>query len=74
MSHMVIYCTPQDLHTAIRDARKARGLRPVDLAERVGILRSNVNRIESGRHKPHLDTISRVGEALNVRFVLKLGS
>lgn len=50
----------------IRTARTKVGLNQDDLAGKIGLLRTSVANIESGRQKPTLGTIYRVCLGLNV--------
>jgi len=56
----------EDIGKRIKEARNKKGLRQVDLAKRTGILRANIARIESGKHRPSLETLERISEALGV--------
>jgi ribosome-binding protein aMBF1 (putative translation factor)/phage-related protein len=46
------------------------GLTQAELAERMGTSHSAISRIESGQHKTSLQTLQRLAEALEVRFVV----
>ncbi|MEM3423930.1 MAG: helix-turn-helix transcriptional regulator [Nitrososphaeria archaeon] len=48
----------------IRGFRKEKGLRQVDLAERVGIRQSEISDIETGKRKPNIYLAKRIAEAL----------
>ena len=50
----------------VRAARERAGMSQGDLAERSGLARPNVARLESGRHLPSLATLRRVAESLGV--------
>lgn len=50
----------------VRDLRTARGMTSTQLAERSGMQRPNLSRLESGKHVPSLETLERVAEALDV--------
>lgn len=50
--------------------RMDRGLSQAELAEMVGTSNSQISRIESGRHRTNLDTLTRIAHALDVRLVL----
>src|ERR1035437_2824218 len=52
----------------IRAARLAKGWSQGDLAERTDILRSNVARLESGRHSPSVETVAVLADALSLRL------
>jgi ribosome-binding protein aMBF1 (putative translation factor) len=45
------------------------GLSQEELAHRMGTSHSAISRIESGQHKTTVDTLQRLAEALDVRFV-----
>ena len=46
--------------------RKSRGLTQAALSDATGISQPNISHIESGRHNPHLDTLTKIAEALGV--------
>jgi putative transcriptional regulator len=48
----------------IRDFRKEKGWRQVDLAERLGILQSEVSDIETGKRKPNIYLAKRIAKVL----------
>ncbi|MEO0242798.1 MAG: helix-turn-helix transcriptional regulator [candidate division WOR-3 bacterium] len=48
----------------IREFRREKGLRQVDLAERVGIRQSEISDIETGKRKPNIYLAKRIAEAL----------
>ncbi len=51
----------------IRDLRRARGWKPVELARRAGISRAALDRIEQGHpDAPQVETLSRISQALGV--------
>lgn len=50
--------------------RMDKGLSQEKLAELVGTSHSQISRIESGRHRTNLDTLSRMAHALDLRMVL----
>lgn len=50
--------------------RMDKGLSQQQLADRVGTSYSQISRIESGRHRTNLDTLSRIAHALDLRMVL----
>lgn len=47
-----------------------RGFSQETLAELVGTSNSQISRIESGRHRTNLDTLSRIAHALDLRMVV----
>lgn len=50
----------------VRALRKAKGWSLADLAEKAGMFRTNICRVEAGRHLPSLETLLRLGKALGV--------
>jgi ribosome-binding protein aMBF1 (putative translation factor) len=50
--------------------RMDKGLSQEKLAELVGTSNSQISRIESGRHRTNLDTLSRIAHALDLRMIL----
>jgi len=50
----------------VRVLRESEALSVTDLAERVGMQRSNLSRLEHGRHLPSLETLERIAEGLGV--------
>lgn len=50
--------------------RMDKGLSQEKLAELVGTSNSQISRIESGRHRTNLETLSRIAHALDLRMVL----
>jgi len=48
----------------IAELRTNRGLTQQDLADRTGILRNNISRIEAGKFDTKVDTIGKITEAL----------
>lgn len=50
--------------------RMDKGLSQQQLADLVGTSYSQISRIESGRHRTNLDTLSRIAHALDLRMVL----
>src|SRR5947209_19737574 len=50
--------------------RMDKGLSQEKLAELVGTSHSQISRIESGRHRTNLDTLSRIAHALDMRMVV----
>jgi len=53
----------------IRQAREQKGYTVQQLAERSGIKRPNLSRLEHGRHQPSLETLERITEALKIPVV-----
>lgn len=61
---------PEDLSSAMRDARLAAGLNQADLAELHGLSRFTLINVESGQGDPRLSTIVRLLHGLGLRAVL----
>lgn len=58
---------------ALKKAREAAGLSLADVAERSGIDRAQLSRIENGQHmNPTVSTLSRYAHALGMRWVWRL--
>lgn len=52
----------------IADLRKKKGLTQQDVAERTGIQRNHISRIEAGRYSVGFDTLQGIAEALGGRI------
>lgn len=52
----------------IAELRKQKGLTQQDIAERTGIQRNHISRIESGKYSVGLDTLQSIAEALGGRI------
>ena len=50
----------------LRQLREERALRQEDLAELAGVGKNTVNRIEKNRTEPHMTTVRKLAEALEV--------
>jgi DNA-binding XRE family transcriptional regulator len=50
----------------IRKLREARNLTQDQLAAAVGMMRSNISRIEAAKHRPTLETLEKIAKALKV--------
>jgi ribosome-binding protein aMBF1 (putative translation factor) len=50
--------------------RMDKGLSQQELADLVGTSNSQISRIESGRHRTNLETLTRIAHALDLRLVL----
>lgn len=50
--------------------RMDRGLSQQGLADLVGTSNSQISRIESGRHRTNLNTLTRIAHALDLRLVI----
>jgi len=61
--------TTHNVGTTIRKLREAKGLTQDQLATAVGMMRSNISRIEAAKHRPTLETLERIAKALKVPLV-----
>ena len=52
----------------VRSLRKARGLTQEGLAEQSGVAVDTVRRLEAGSFSPSLDTLTKIGNGLNLRL------
>jgi DNA-binding XRE family transcriptional regulator len=50
--------------------RMERGLTQEALARRIGTTKSAISRLESGRHKPNIDTLERIARAFGKRLTI----
>lgn len=62
----------QKFIVAIIRARSEKGLTQAQLAELLGVHRSNISRLESGTHNPSLDFVIKVFEALGKNFEIAI--
>jgi transcriptional regulator with XRE-family HTH domain len=58
--------TPRQMGLALRKIRKAKKLSQATVAQRAGLTREYVNKIEAGRYNPPLSTINALAKALGV--------
>ena len=56
----------EEIGTRISQWRELKKLTQENLADKTGILRANIARIESGKHTPSLETLEKISEALEV--------
>lgn len=56
----------KQIATRIKTLREALGYTQAELAERSGIARPNIARLESGQHSPMFSTVIRVYAALGL--------
>lgn len=56
----------QNLAAAIKSFRKSRGLTQEALAEKAGLDRKTINRIEKGHYAPTMSNFFQISEALEV--------
>src|SRR5438132_8241039 len=59
-----------ELGAKVRELREARGLSQTQLAARMGTTQSVIARLELGGGGPRLETLQRVGAALDAELVL----
>jgi transcriptional regulator with XRE-family HTH domain len=59
--------TPRQMGMALRRIRKAKGMSQAVLADRAGLSREYINKIEAGRYDPPLSTITALAKALSVK-------
>ena len=58
--------TTHEVGATIRKLREAKGITQDQLAGAVGMMRSNISRIEAAKHRPTLETLERIAKALKV--------
>jgi len=61
-----------ELISQIIATRNEEGLTQEDLAERTGIARSNISRLESGNYNPSFEFLSRVARGLGREIHIEL--
>jgi transcriptional regulator with XRE-family HTH domain len=57
---------PKKLTMRVRRLRKKRGMSQQGLAQRAGLSREYVARLETGQHNPSLATLQKLAKALGV--------
>ena len=62
----------QQVLNAYIAARKEKGLTQQQIAERTGMQRTNIVRIESGRYVPTLEVLIKLAAALDMDLEIKL--
>lgn len=67
VSVMPVYAPASVKLTRLREWRRRRALTQRELAEKAGISKVTVSRIETGLEEPHISTIRSLAAALNVR-------
>ncbi len=55
---------------ALAAARRRAGLTQAQVAEKIGTTQAAITRLESGRYLPLVDTMRRLAEALEIKFVI----
>ena len=58
--------TMADFSSKLRDIIESRGVTQSWLAEKTGATEATISRYLSGVHKPNLDIVARIAQALNV--------
>lgn len=58
--------TMADFSSKLRDIIESRGVTQSWLAEKTGAMEATISRYLSGVHKPNLDIVARIAQALNV--------
>jgi transcriptional regulator with XRE-family HTH domain len=52
--------------TPLRTIRKAHGLSLAEVAEKSGVAKSTLSRLERGLHRPRADTLAKIAKALGL--------
>jgi len=58
--------TPVQFGRRLKALREARGVSQAALAERAGLTREYVNKLEAGKYDPTLGTLGRLAKALGI--------
>ena len=58
--------TPKQMGARIRRLRKAKGMSQQDVADKAGLTRVFITRVEAGQQDPSLSTINAIARALDV--------
>ena len=58
--------------TSYMNLRKERGITQQEIADRTGIKRTNVTRIESGRNAPTIEVLVKLAAALDMELEIRL--
>ena len=61
-----------DLAKLVIRVRTVEGLSQQELARRMGTTKAAISRLESGRHRPTVETLRRLAEALGGRLTLTI--
>src|SRR5687767_15379925 len=56
----------------VAEQRRARGISQAELAELTGTTQSAIARLEGGGRPPRIDTLLRIGEALDCELIVEL--
>src|SRR5260370_32758125 len=66
MKRVSLHITTNLLAQAVRAHRESRGFSLGALAEKAGISKTSLSKIEAGQRNPSLDVLRRIASALNV--------
>ena len=58
--------TPRQFGRKLKALRERRGVSQAELADRAGLSREYVNKLEAGKYDPTLGTLGRLAKALGV--------
>ena len=64
--------TREEVAQQLREVRKSQGMTQELLADRVGTMKSNISRLESGRYNPSLDFLVKVAGGLGKQIQVKV--
>jgi transcriptional regulator with XRE-family HTH domain len=67
---MAVQLTPEQ-RQRLRRERERTGLTQVELAARLGVASQHINMIESGKKKPSLDVLQRLGSELGLEITVR---
>lgn len=56
----------------IKEAREAANLTQQELGDKVGIPKSNISRLEKGKHGKYIETLDKIAVALNCQLKIEL--
>lgn len=62
----MIYCDKEYIANIIQKARKEKGLKQSELAEKIGISEKHLSKIETGKNYPALDNFLKIIEVLDL--------
>jgi len=62
----MIYCDKEYIANIIQKARKQKGLKQSELAEKIGISEKHLSKIETGKNYPALDNFLKIIEVLGL--------
>jgi transcriptional regulator with XRE-family HTH domain len=64
----------ENISESVRTHRTKKGWSQLELANRAGVDRKTVNRVENGRYAPSVETLLLVGDALGVSMNNLIGN